>query len=80
MINQGLKDAYINEAMSFINDEAMMEQALRALKNIKMQKVNVPCSYSIDELQARLQQSEASILAGRTFTTDELRKRHPLCE
>lgn len=80
MINQGLKDTYINEAMSFINDEAMMEQALRALKNIKMQKTKAPCCYTVDELQTRLQESEVSIHAGRTFTTEELRKRHPLCE
>lgn len=80
MINQRLKDAYINEAMSFVNDEAMMEQALRALKSIKMQKTKIPCRYTIEELQARLEQSEASIHAGRTFTTEELRKRHPLCE
>ncbi|WP_418697966.1 hypothetical protein [Bacteroides sp.] len=80
MINQGLKDAYINEAMSFIDDEAMMIQALQALRNIKMQRTEGPCRYSVEELQTRLEQSEVSIRAGRTFTTEELRKRHPICE
>ena len=38
MIRQELKEAYINEAMSLVNDEAMMQQALRALRSIKMQR------------------------------------------
>lgn len=80
MINQRLKDAYISEAMSFIDDETMMKQALQALRNIKMQRAEGPCRYTVEELQTRLEQSEASIRAGRTFTTEELRKRHPLCE
>ena len=80
MIRQELKEAYINEAMSLVNDQAMMQQALRALRSIKMQRSKMPCNYTIEELEERLELSEDSIRAGRTYTTEELRKRHPLCD
>lgn len=39
-----------------------------------------PCQYTADELEQRLSQSVQSYRDGQYCTSDELRKRHPLCE
>lgn len=40
----------------------------------------VPCQYSIEELEQRLSESVESYRKGEYCTSDELRKRHPICE
>lgn len=39
-----------------------------------------PCQYTAEELELRLSQSVQSYRKGQYCTTDELRKRHPLCK
>ena len=39
-----------------------------------------PCQYSVEELEHRLGESVQSYRKGDSCTSDELRKRHPVCE
>ena len=39
-----------------------------------------PCQYSVEELEHRLGESVQSYRKGDCCTSDELRKRHPICE
>ncbi|MDR0894229.1 MAG: hypothetical protein LBN06_02855 [Prevotellaceae bacterium] len=80
MIKQTLRDTYISEAMSFVHDEALIEQALHALQNVRKQQADGTCGFAIKELHERIEQAEKSIQGGNTYTTEELRKRHPICD
>lgn len=39
-----------------------------------------PCQYSVEELEHRLGESVESYRKGDYMTSDELRKKHPICE
>lgn len=39
-----------------------------------------PCQYSVEELEHRLGESVQSYRKGDSCTSDELHKRHPVCE
>ena len=46
----------------------------------KMIQAMSPCQYSVEELEHRLGESVQSYSKGDCCTSDELRKRHPVCE
>lgn len=56
--------------------------AEKLIEEVKEEKKaeTYPCQYTIKELEHRLQKSVQSYQSGAYCTSEELRKRHPLCK
>ncbi len=67
------------QAMSLNTDnklwlgEKLIEEARKEVAE------TAPCQYSVEELERRLDESVQSYHKGDCYTSDELRKIHPLC-
>ena len=59
------------------NKEWLAEKLIEDARN---EQEAAPCQYTTEQLQQRLQQSMQSYRKGNYHTSDELRKRHVLCE
>lgn len=75
-----LKNSLIEE-LTQINDD----QFLRKIKNLISQYMHqkterLPAQMTVEELKDVLRKSKEDFRNGRFMTTEELRKRHPLCE
>lgn len=69
------------EQLTQIDDE----QLLHKIKNLISQHTGkkaerLPAQMTVDELKEVLKKSQDDFRNGRYMTTDDLRKRHPLCE
>ncbi|WP_075560088.1 hypothetical protein [Parabacteroides timonensis] len=69
------------EQLTQIDDE----QLLHKIKNLISQHTHkkaerLPAQMTIDELKEVLKKSQEDFRNGRYMTTEELRKRHPLCK
>ena len=60
----------IAEEISMVDDTSVIEKIERILKSFSP-KVK---PFTVEELEARIQTSEEDIIAGRTHTTNEVRK------
>ncbi|WP_289007137.1 hypothetical protein [uncultured Parabacteroides sp.] len=69
------------EQLTQIDDE----QLLHKIKNLISQHTGkkaerLPAQMTVDELKEVLKKSQEDFRNGRYMTTEDLRKRHPLCE
>lgn len=69
------------EQLNQINDD----QLLHKIKNLICQHTTkkeerLPAQMTVEELKEVLRKSKEDFRNGRCMTTEELRKRHPLCE
>ncbi|WP_455638361.1 hypothetical protein [Parabacteroides sp.] len=69
------------EQLTHINDE----QLLHKIKNLICQHTTpkaerLPAQMTVEELKEVLRKSQEDFRNGRYMTSEELRKRHPLCE
>ena len=69
------------EQLTQIDDE----QLLHKIKNLISQHTGkkaerLPAQITVDELKEVLKKSQEDFRNGRYMTTEDLRKRHPLCE
>lgn len=74
-----LRTSILTEIASIMDNEELMKQTLAYLRKIRQRNVDSPCCFSVDELIEEIELSEDDDRHNRYFTTDELRKKHPLC-
>ena len=69
------------EQLKTIDDVKLLTQ-IKNLINIATEKkeTRYPAQMTLDELKEVLNKSREDFKHGRYMTTEELRKRHPLCE
>lgn len=69
------------EQLKTINDVKLLTQ-IKNLINIATEKkeTRYPAQMTLEELKEVLNKSREDFKHGRYMTTEELRKRHPLCE
>ena len=69
------------EQLKTIDDVKLLTQ-IKNLISLATEKkeTHYPAQMTLDELKAVLKKSREDFKHGRYMTTEELRKRHPLCE
>ncbi len=69
------------EQLKTIDDVKLLTQIKNLIKIATEKKeTRYPAQMTLDELKAVLKKSREDFKYGRYMTTEELRKRHPLCE
>lgn len=74
-----LRTSILTEIASIMDNEDLMKQTLAYLRKIRQRAMDTPCRFSVDELIEEIELSEEDDRHNRYFTTEELRKKHPLC-
>lgn len=74
-----LRTSILTEIASIMDNEDLMKQTLAYLRKIRQRNTDTPCRFSVDELIEEIELSEEDDRHNRYFTTEELRKKHPLC-
>lgn len=74
-----LRTSILTEIASIMDNEDLMKQTLAYLRKIRQRTMDTPCRFSVDELIEEIELSEEDDRHNRYFTTEELRKKHPLC-
>lgn len=75
-----LRTSILTEIASIMDNEELMKQALTYLRKIKQREKNAPCRFSVEDLKKEIELAEDDDLNNRYYTTEELRKKHPLCK
>ena len=69
----------LREMIDMIESEETVDRVGKDRKRV-LTREQPPCQYTIEELKERLEEAEEDFRMGRYYTSDELRKRHPLCK
>lgn len=69
------------EQLTQIDDEQLLHKIKNLISQHTGKKVErLPAQMTVDELKEVLKKSQEDFHNGRYMTTEDLRKRHPLCE
>ena len=69
------------EQLKQIDDEQLLHKIKNLISQHTGKKVErLPAQMTVDELKEVLKKSQEDFRNGRYMTTEELRKRHPLCK
>mgnify|MGYP000212857118 CR=1 FL=1 len=73
------------EQLKTIDDVKLLTQIKNLIKNLisiatEKKETRYPAQMTLEELKEVLNKSREDFKHGRYMTTEELRKRHPLCE
>ena len=69
------------EQLTKIDDEQLLNKIKKLISQHTEQKTErYPAQMTVEELKEVLKKSQEDFQNGRYMTTEELRKRHPLCE
>lgn len=82
MKSMELQKLLLNEVAAILDDEEMTEKALRSIRRLRAkmsreqekEEENLK-PYTIEEIETRIERSEADIRAGRVSTSEEVFKR-----
>ena len=74
-----LKKSKLQKAISMLDSEEDVNRVEKYLHRM-VRREQPPCQYTIEELKKHLEEAEEDFRMGRNYTSDELRKRHPLCK
>lgn len=74
-----LKKSKLQKAISMLDSEEDVNRVEKYLHRM-VRREQPPCQYTIEELKKHLEEAEEDFRMGRYYTSDELRKRHPLCK
>lgn len=74
-----LRTSILTEIASILDNEELMKQTLAYLRKIRQKNMDFPCRFTVDELKKEIELSEDDDRHNRYYTTEELRKKHPLC-
>jgi len=69
------------EQLTQIDDDQLLNKIKKLIsKHTEKKTERYPAQMTVDELKEVLNKSQEDFRNGRYMTTEELRKRHPLCE
>lgn len=69
------------EQLTQIDDDQLLHKIKNLISLHRTQKTErLPAQMTVEELKEVLKKSIEDMNSGRSMTTEELRKRHPLCE
>lgn len=69
------------EQLTQIDDDQLLNKIKKLIsKHTEKNTERYPAQMTVDELKEVLNKSQEDFRNGRYMTTEELRKRHPLCE
>lgn len=69
------------EQLKTIDDRKLLTQIKNLISiSTEQRKTRYPAQMTLEELNEVLRKSKEDFKSGRSMTTEELRKRHPLCE
>lgn len=69
------------EQLKTIDDRKLLTQIKNLISiSTEQRKTRYPAQMTLEELNEVLRKSKEDFKNGRSMTTEELRKRHPLCE
>ncbi len=74
-----LRTSVLAEIASIMDNEDLLRQALDALRNLKKKEAAAPCRFTEEEMKHEIKLAEEDDRLGRFYSSDELRKKHPLC-
>lgn len=74
-----LRTSVLTELASIMDNEELLKKALSALRRIKKTNAVPPCRFSVEELEQEISLAEEDDMNNRYYTSDDLRKKHPLC-
>lgn len=74
-----LRTSILTEIASIMDNEELMRKTLAYLRKIRQRNIDTPCRFTVEELKEEIELSEDDDRHNRYYTTEQLRKKHPLC-